>query len=70
MPCLVYHGSGEERAALRAQHMDRPPSGSAPYPVFITSYEIAMRVSCALGAARRDGRGLLGRLKSAIAAAL
>jgi len=41
IPTLLYHGSKEERASLRSEHLRHPNKPS--FPVLITSYEIVLR---------------------------
>lgn len=41
MPCILYHGSPPERAALRAERM--PHKVGSDFPVVVTTYEIVMR---------------------------
>ena len=40
VPCVLYHGSKEERAEIRHKKLRRP--GSPEFPVVCTSYEICM----------------------------
>jgi ATP-dependent DNA helicase len=40
---VVYHGTKEERAALRSQHFRGKTADGQPQPVMITSYEIIIR---------------------------
>ncbi|GBG89175.1 hypothetical protein CBR_g48883 [Chara braunii] len=40
IPCILYHGSKEERAALREKYM--PAKVTEDFPVVVTSYEIVM----------------------------
>jgi ATP-dependent DNA helicase len=41
IPCILYHGSKQERADLRAKHM--PHKVDLDFPVIVTSYEIVIR---------------------------
>ena len=40
IPCVLYHGSKQEREDIRKKHLRRP--GSPEFPVVCTSYEICM----------------------------
>ena len=40
---IIYHGSKEERAALRGEHWRSKKDAGSSYPVMITSYEIVIR---------------------------
>ena len=43
MPALLYHGSADERAALRQKHMPKGAKVTSSFPAVVTSYEILLR---------------------------
>lgn len=42
MPCVLYHGSKEERRLLRQSRLKKSDIGSPKFPVVVTSYEVIM----------------------------